>query len=102
MKYIKTYDSKISINLKKYLIWRTHPESKILNIVSITFISNLTNDVSFIILYTMKETLQKNTKNIKTYPLEFFTDEYVLYKTNNLEDAINKIQYMQITDKYNL
>jgi len=102
MKYIKTYEKyKVGdIILKKYVVWRAHPEAEALHVLQIIGVDD--NDVLNKCLYSMTDHFYKSDFEVISTPSELFTYEYVLYQTNSINDAIDKLKYMKITDKFNL
>lgn len=104
MKYIKSYESVNILELKKYLIWKSHIDSEIYHIVEVSKIQS--DDVTARILYWYHDEINKLEKSqsikFQKIPLEMFLPENILDQSDNLEELKNRIVLLKKADKYNI
>lgn len=105
MVFLKTYESYNKIkNLKKYLIWKSHEDSQILNIIEILRIDD--NSSTIRPLYWYSDNTNKLVKDNDTYsqgiPIEEMTDEHIIDQSDDLEYLKMKVKIIKSTSKYNI
>lgn len=89
------------LNLGDYVIWQSKRENKILEILNIIEINN-NNEYISINLYRYDGILYKLSKQKESWRYPSSYDNYIIYKSDNLQDCIDYINYTTDSKKYNL
>ena len=104
MKHLRSFESISIPTLKKYLIWKSHPDSETYHIVEVSSTYNDNVIAKFLYYFNDKRNKLEKHQNLKfgKLPLEMFLPENILDQSNNLEEMKNRIGLLKNADKYNI
>jgi hypothetical protein len=102
MKYIKTFEGIQLPKLKRYLLWRAHPLSKIYHLIEIKGVGYDGVRAVFKYIFQDNNLIKYDNENINEFPLEEFLDENIIKQSNNFNEIYDDLERISDQNKYNL